>query len=174
MSSSTDYSEDDDCFDACENDADQYFNLKIDLDNMKAAAAIDFYEFYTLKPKQVLEEMMSNVYDVIELLNVSETLARLLMNHFKWNSMELINAFVDCVEGMEAFLKSVSLPVELATMNIENNNPEAENACEICLSEDTTLIGPKNCLHRYCEDCWSQYLQNRIFDEGNDLIDLYC
>lgn len=174
MSSSTDYSEDEDCFDACENDDDQYFNLKTDLDNKEAAVANDLYEFYTLKPKQILEEMMSNVYDVIELLNVSETLARLLMNHFKWDSMELINAFVDCMDGIEAFLKSVSLPVELANTNIENNNPETESLCEICLTEKTTLTGPKNCLHRFCEHCWTQYLQNRIFDEGKDLIELYC
>lgn len=67
MSSSVDCSEDEEYFNVCEQDDSQYFNLNPETDNKENAKDIELYEYYTLKPKQVLEEMMSHIYDVIEM-----------------------------------------------------------------------------------------------------------
>lgn len=119
------------------------------------------------QPFEVYLQMQEFMYQIVELLFVSNTTARLLLKHYDWDKDKLI---IDFIEGREKCFKDANV---LDNLNLTTNNGKPdENVCEICYTEGD-LISLIECHHAFCRDCWAGHLCTQIKDSiGIDII--YC
>lgn len=174
MSSESDHSGQDDSLyvnNMCENDEELFHNLKVDSGEAILQASPDMYEYYTNTPSDILPMMLSAVHDITDLLACDGTTGRLLMNHYKWSKMDLINDFVD--SDLTTMLDRAKIPVP----NDKKCAEEEAFECGICYATATngngdgdgdgpvSLLGSNNCGHLFCTACWTQYLNTKIFED---------
>lgn len=150
----------------CESDEDLFCNLNTDDDRDVVPTNFDNYEYHILTTSDILHMMMSIIYDVVDILNVNEITARLLMDHYNWNREDLMNAFVDANNLIE-ILNTAKIPV----INDETGET-ITSECGICFTttstdDDASLIRPENCHHLFCAECWTQYLNVKIFEDDS-------
>ena len=84
------------------------------------------------------------------------------MRHLRWNKERLIEAYM---EKSDEILESAGLGADAA------QSPQTEVipgfACDICCEDEPGLESyAMKCGHRYCVDCYRQYLAQKIKDEG--------
>lgn len=65
---------------------DQIIGLDI---NIKEDDAEDEYTYEVLTSDQIVEDMVSSIRDVNTVVQLSPTITRLLLNHFKWDKERL-------------------------------------------------------------------------------------
>jgi ariadne-1 len=103
---------------------------------------------------------------------LSRTVIRHLLNHFKWNSEKLLDRFYDS-EDQREFFKSAGLQSPLKRKHDAIKDLE-ERCCDICYSDDfderpIDLI----CGHLFCAPCFEQYLDVQLSTNGQSSV-LQC
>lgn len=162
--------DDGDYFNCCENDESMLYNLNAVVPVAAVVKRKVAPNQTVLNPSDVLSLMMSEIYDseVITMLNVSEVVARHLLNHYNWKRENLINEFLDAAD--------IDFVLRLAKIPLPNQTScDEPGTCGICLisADDendnnvrTTLTSTTSCDHQFCGDCWMQYLRQKIFEDG--------
>lgn len=96
------------------------------------------------------------------------TTARILLNFHKWNRTQLIQQYFECDENIDGFFAQAKLPnpwndcLPLCVVDSTDSN-----ACLVCYTDyDESSLFSLQCGHRYCKDCWNQYLTGKIAEEG--------
>ncbi|KAK1457286.1 IBR domain-containing protein, partial [Colletotrichum cuscutae] len=152
--SSTDFDEDD-----FEDEPEDLGMIK-DSDNKKKVAYDISFKVY--EPKDIQRQQDDMIDEVNMILNIRKEDVAILLRHFRWNKERLIEDYMDAPNKV---LEAAGLGSNVA------GPPKLEAIpgfmCDICCEDEAGLqTFSLKCGHRYCVDCYRQYLTQKIREEG--------
>lgn len=118
-------------------------------------------EYKVLSIGKLLEDQQTAIDYVKDMLGLKATDAAVLLRFFAWKKDKLIENYMDKPE------------VTLASAGIHENGAQPRLkrvrgfTCDVCYEEDgskETLA--LSCDHRFCKDCYAQYVSAKVNDEG--------
>ena len=120
-------------------------------------------DFTVLSPEQIQAYQEKQVNEVSSILGQPPEATAILLRHLRWNKERLIDQYM---EKTEEVLESAGLGEESQT-----HPPRLEKVkgfmCDICCDDDVELdTFAMKCGHRFCANCYKQYLQTKIKSEG--------
>lgn len=155
-----DDSDDAEDFDAFDEDVDDEPDNGSVKESKKRVAYDISFKVHT--PNDIKTQQTVMMDEVNMILEMQPEDAAILLRHFRWNKERLIEDYMENgTEVLEAAgLKSTS-----------DNLPKLETVpgfmCDICCDEDDGLQSfALKCGHRFCVDCYRQYLTQKIREEG--------
>lgn len=131
-----------------------------DIKPTKQAHEVDFEVF---DPEQIQAQQQVKIDEVSSILALSPEASAILLRYMRWNKERLVDRMM---EQREETLESAGLGQDAQT-----NPPKLQRisgfCCDICCddSPDIDTFAMK-CGHRFCVDCYRQYLATKIQDEG--------
>ncbi|ERS95449.1 hypothetical protein HMPREF1624_08327 [Sporothrix schenckii ATCC 58251] len=128
-------------------------------DKRKHAYEVDFkvYEPRDLDRQQ--EELMDEVNMILEMRPED---AAILLRHFRWNRERLIEEYMESPSNV---LEAAGLGADVVGLPRLEVIPGF--TCDICCEDGEGLeTFALKCGHRYCVDCYRQYLTQKIREEG--------
>ncbi|KAK2871863.1 hypothetical protein FQN49_002751 [Arthroderma sp. PD_2] len=116
----------------------------------------------TLSPGDITREQNVQINEVSSILGLPSESAAILLRFSRWNREKLIESYMD---HPEKTLEEAGLG---STFSL---NPKTEVMpgfmCEICCEDGSDLqTYAMRCGHRFCVDCYSHYLGQKIKEEG--------
>ncbi len=131
-----------------------------DIKPSKQAHEVDFKVF---DPAQIQAQQDKQVTEVSSILGQPPEASAILLRHLRWNKERLIDQYM---EKTDEVLESAGLGPDSA-----NNPPKLQKVkgfvCDICCDDNPNMdTFAMKCQHRFCVDCYRQYLGNKILDEG--------
>lgn len=126
----------------------------------KKAFEVDFKSY---SPDDIQAQQEQQITEVSTLLEQPREATAILLRYGRWNKERVIEQYMD---DQEAILEKAGLGQDL-----QRTPPRIETidgfACEICCEDEPGLQSfAMKCGHRYCVDCYRQYLGQKIRDEG--------
>ena len=139
-------------------DPDVGFSPK-DLTPSRKAYEVDFKVY---SPAEIQSHQDQQIDEVSAVLGQPSEATAILLRHLRWNKERLIDVYMDRPEGL---LEEAGLGPE--TTQTPTTKVVKGFSCDICC-EDTPGLATYalKCEHRYCVDCYRQYLAQKIKDEG--------
>lgn len=131
-----------------------------DLEKTKKQAHIVPFNVYD--PADIQKQQDGMINEVNMILDMTKEDAAIMLRYFKWNKERLLEDYMDRPEQV----------LEAAGLNTTTAKPPKLETipgfmCDICCEEDDELESfALKCGHRYCVDCYRQYLKQKIKDEG--------
>ncbi|KAK0625361.1 hypothetical protein B0T17DRAFT_617461 [Bombardia bombarda] len=128
-------------------------------DSKKAPFDISFKVY---QPSDIQRQQDELINEVNMILDISKEEAAILLRHFRWNKERLIEDYMD----------SPSRVLEAAGLSQTTAGPLKREVipgfvCDICCNEEEGLQSFSiKCGHRYCVNCYSYYLSQKIAEEG--------
>ncbi|KAI1398403.1 ring finger protein [Hypoxylon fuscum] len=118
------------------------------------------YKVY--EPKDIQDQQEEMVNEVNMILEMRKEDAAILLRHFRWNKERLIEDYMD---NPPKVLEAAGLgPSSKVPPKIE---VIPGFTCDICCEDEEGLRNfAMKCGHRYCVDCYRQYLHQKIREEG--------
>ena len=118
------------------------------------------YKIYS--PSEIQAHQDKQIGEVSAVLGQPAEATAILLRHLRWNKERLIDLYMDRPEHV---LEEAGLGPNTMT------NPQARVikgfTCDICCEDSPGLeTYALRCGHRYCVDCYRQYLAQKIKDEG--------
>ncbi len=119
-------------------------------------------EFRVLSPTDIQAIQQKQIDEVCQILGLPPESVAILLRYMRWNKEKLIETYMD---KPEETLQEAGLGSQFTKA------PRTERVrgftCEICYedgpdSETYAMI----CGHRYCVDCYSHYLSQKVKEEG--------
>ena len=135
------------------------FSPDKDLKPAKKAFEVDFKVF---SPTDIQYHQDRQIEEVSAILGLPPEATAILLRHQKWNKERLIEAYMDSPEKV----------LERAGLGPDSEqNPQTQViknfSCDICCEDSPGLESyALKCGHRYCVDCYRQYLAQKVKDEG--------
>lgn len=133
---------------------------------------VEEYRYEVLNTNEIVENMVSSIREVNQVVQLNTTITRILLNHFQWDKERLYERLFD--GSREQLFKEAKI-VDVAsngngqsqTESITNINKSSESTqpCTICYTDSSQLIG-LGCGHVFCRHCWVMYLSTKIMEEG--------
>ncbi|KAG6038902.1 hypothetical protein E4U41_003549 [Claviceps citrina] len=128
----------------------------------KARPAAHVTIFKVLQPSDIQRQQDDMINEVNMILDMRKEDAAIMLRHFRWNKERLLEDYMNCPEKV---LEAAGLSSETDTL------PKLEAVpgfmCDICCEdEDGLQTFALRCGHRYCVDCYRQYLTQKIKGEG--------
>jgi ariadne-1 len=130
---------------------------------------VDENPYEVLSTEEIVQHMVDSVREVNIVMQIPETTARILLNHFKWDKIMLMERFYDGDQDQlfaEARVINPSLKPTVVNKSKLKSAAGTEK-CEICFRVllSSTMTGLE-CGHRFCTQCWREYLTTKIMEEG--------
>ncbi|KAI0475452.1 RING-5 [Xylariaceae sp. FL0804] len=130
------------------------------LDRQKGASFDVSYQVFT--PQDIQQQQDEMIDEVNMILAMRKEDAAIMLRHFRWNKERLIEDYMD---NPSKILSAAGLGPDTSS------GPKLEAVpgftCEICCEdEDGLQTFAMKCGHRYCVDCYRQYLTQKIREEG--------
>ncbi|KXH66584.1 IBR domain-containing protein [Colletotrichum salicis] len=131
-----------------------------DSDSRKKVAYDISFKVY--EPKDIQRQQDDMIDEVNMILNIRKEDVAILLRHFRWNKERLIEDYMDAPNKV---LEAAGLGSNVA------GPPKLEAIlgfmCDICCEDEEGLqTFSLKCGHRYCVDCYRQYLTQKIREEG--------
>ncbi|MCJ1312131.1 hypothetical protein MMC25_005805 [Agyrium rufum] len=133
-----------------------------DKDFIKARNAPFEVKFDVYSPTDIQAQQDKQINEVSTILQTPPEISAILLRHYRWNRERLIESYMD----------NQDRSLEAAGLGAHTSSPPKTEVipgfmCEICC-EDTPGLETfaLKCGHRYCVDCYRQYLSQKIKDEG--------
>ena len=119
-------------------------------------------EFKVFGPSDIQAHQDKQIEEVSQILQQPPEASAILLRHARWNKERLIEAYM---EKPDELLEAAGLGPDTA------QTPQTQVikgfTCEICCEDEPGLeTYALKCNHRYCVDCYRQYLAQKIKDEG--------
>ncbi|KAL2111366.1 hypothetical protein VUR80DRAFT_10212 [Thermomyces stellatus] len=147
-----------DDFDDGAPDADFGLSSK-DLDKKKKAYEVPF-SVYT--PPDIQNQQAEMIDEVNMILDINKEDAAILLRHFRWQKERLLEDYMDKPKKV---LEAAGLYT--ATADLPKLEVVPGFMCDICCEEQDGLeTFALKCDHRFCVDCYRQYLTQKIREEG--------
>ncbi|KAI1807456.1 ring finger protein [Daldinia bambusicola] len=148
-------------FDVFDDEPDDVPGIPSQKSDKKKGMSFDItYKVYT--PRDIEHQQEEMINEVNMILEMRKEDAAILLRHFRWNKERLIEDYMDNpTKVLEAagLGPSSSAPPKLEVI--------PEFACDICCEDEEGLLSfAMKCGHRYCVDCYRQYLTQKIREEG--------
>ncbi|XP_033212517.1 E3 ubiquitin-protein ligase arih1l-like [Belonocnema kinseyi] len=131
--------------------------------------------FEVLSTEQTVQHMVNSIREVNTVVGIPVTTARILLNHFKWDKEKLMERFYD--GNQEKLFENARVinpfkhgptgdqPSQCSSKRCTSKTEKEQ--CEICFSTLTKhMMTGLECGHRFCIDCWDEYLTTKIMEEG--------
>ena len=95
--------------------------------------------------------------------------AEIVLISYQWNFEKLTSVWYENVES-----NKIKCGIEMSQKAKEKAIYPNDGTCPICYSElDNNSIGLK-CNHKFCKDCYTEYLQTRLVDDPLTIIASPC
>ena len=154
--------------DGFDDDVDVDSGFSQDKDLVKPSRQPYEVEFSVLGPADIQAEQDRQIDEVAAILGLPPEAAAILLRYAKWNKERLIEQYMDNEErvldaaGLEARPGAGTAGrAAVGTAKIPGF------ACDICCEDGPDLeTYALKCGHRFCVDCYTQYLSSKIRDEG--------
>ena len=149
----------DDDFDM-EDDGDLDFGTQEkDLKPKKKAFEVDYKVF---SPAEIQAQQDGQAREVANIIGQTPESTTILLRYARWNKERLIEQYMD---NTEETLENAGLGNEDDVVAAIERIPGF--FCDICYTDsaDSDTFALK-CGHRFCIDCWKQYLTQKIKEEG--------
>lgn len=131
-----------------------------DIKPTKHAYEVDFTVY---NPEQIQSHQDKQIDEVSNILGQPPEATAILLRHTRWNKERLIDQYM---EKTEEVLESAGLG-ETADAHPPRLEKVPGFVCDICCEDDPNMeTFAMKCGHRFCIDCYKQYLQTKIKDEG--------
>ena len=119
-------------------------------------------EFEVLNPDEIQQQQDKQVKEVAEILGQPPEAAAILLRHVRWNKERLFDKYMDTQDQL---LDAVGLEADAS--HTPKMQQMLEFTCDICCEDGNSIqTYALKCGHRYCVDCYKQYLVSKIKDEG--------
>ncbi|KAJ6636514.1 E3 ubiquitin-protein ligase ariadne-1 [Pseudolycoriella hygida] len=126
------------------------------------------YPFEVLTTDQIVQHMIDSIREVTAVVEIPGTIARILLNHFKWDKEKLMERYYD--DDQDSFFREAHVinpfnkPINITKPKLKISGTEE---CEICFQffQPNLMTGLK-CGHKFCISCWGEYLTTKIMEEG--------
>ncbi|KAF6211188.1 hypothetical protein GE061_014303 [Apolygus lucorum] len=147
------------------------FVMEVDSNNaIERHSEIDDYPYEVLSTEEIVQHMIDCIKDVNTVVEIPATTTRILLNHFKWDKEKLMERFYD---GNQEQLFAEARVVNPFTKTSVVSKPKVTQTisgteeCEICYSLlPSPMMTGLECGHRFCTQCWGEYLTTKIMEEG--------
>ncbi|UYV77055.1 ARIH1, partial [Cordylochernes scorpioides] len=126
------------------------------------------FTFEVLSTDQVMQTMNKTINEVHEIVKIPSTLLRILLNHFNWDLSKFYDRYYGGDQRSLFEDAHVVNPLEnlQPPINGTNERPSIER-CEICFLEfPSNIMTGIGCGHRFCQECWKEYLTSKIMHDG--------
>ena len=142
-----------------EGESDVGFSQDKDLKPTKKTYEVDYSVF---SPADIQSHQDKQIDEVSAILGQPSEASAILLRHLRWNKERLVEIYMD---KPDAVLESAGLGPDAA--QTPATRVIKGFTCDICC-EDTPGLETYalKCGHRYCTDCYRQYLAQKIKDEG--------
>lgn len=119
-------------------------------------------DYIVLGPADIQSSQDKQIDEVSAILGQPPEATAILLRHLRWNKERLIEAYMD---GSEEILEDAGLGLQ--TSQAPKTKVVKGFVCGICCEDEPRLeTYALRCGHRYCVDCYRQYLALKIKDEG--------
>ncbi|KAF9923807.1 hypothetical protein BGZ65_008665 [Modicella reniformis] len=117
-------------------------------------------EFTVLMLADILAAQASAASHVAGILGVTQEQATALLRSFKWNKERLVERYMDNSQEI----------LDQAGVDLNDTRPRVFDrpegfTCGICFDDSGSAVGLR-CNHLFCQDCYSNYLTQKIVEEG--------
>ena len=119
-------------------------------------------DYKVFGPMDIQSHQDKQIDEVSIILGQPPEASAILLRHFRWNKERLIESYMDRPEQI----------LESAGLGQSGSSPAKTKivpgfTCDICCDDDPGLeTYAMKCGHRYCVDCYRQYLAQKIKEEG--------
>jgi len=119
-------------------------------------------DFKIYGPGEIQAHQDKQIEDVSSILSQPPESTAILLRHARWNKERLIEKYMDNQEGvLEAAGLGSALAEPPRIMTVDGF------MCDICCEDEAGLqTFAMKCGHRFCVDCYTHYLRQKIKDEG--------
>lgn len=134
---------------------------------------VDEYPFEVLSTEEIVQHMVDSIKEVNTVVEIPTTTTRILLNHFKWDKEKLMERFYDGDQEQLFAEAHVVNPFRQPQVNprpLRANRKQSSagsEECDICFNihRSSSMTGLE-CGHRFCTQCWGEYLTTKIMEEG--------
>ncbi|UJR20497.1 hypothetical protein I4U23_023625 [Adineta vaga] len=122
------------------------------------------FHYTVLTSNEYVTLMMKYVDEVKDILQLSSSIVKLLLHHFKWNKQRLLEKFYEM--DSNEFFQQAKIINPFSQTIVTSEESTAMNICLICCSDEEKQMFNLECKHTFCNDCWKNYLINQIVNQG--------
>ncbi|XP_050403800.1 E3 ubiquitin-protein ligase arih1 [Patella vulgata] len=173
MDSDEDYLPDESESEPSDNDDE----LTIEMGNAEQSSANERqedeeFQHRVLSADEIVKFMVDTIKEVNAVVQIPATITRILLNHFKWDKEKLMERYYDGDQDRlfnEAHVVNPHRrePAKSRQRVTRSTAGSEEMVCEICcLGKTMGAMTGLECGHRFCAECWTDYLTAKIMDEG--------
>lgn len=133
-----------------------------DKDLMKPRKKAYEVDFKVLGLEEIVSQQHKQIEEVSAILGLPSEASAILLRHLRWNKERLIESYMD---RPDTVLEKAGLgPDGGRAPKIE---PVKGFTCTICFDDEPGMeTYAMKCGHRYCVDCYRQYLAQKVKAEG--------
>ena len=141
------------------NDFQDYdYDYEFNEEDLCGKIADDHIEF--IEEKDILQEREKMILEATEKLFLERDPAILVMIYYEWNMDKLDNWYEDVDNNR------VKAGIELSEKQIKQFEKEGVESfgdnCLTCFDEEKEKLFSLSCGHQFCEDCWTEYLKEKL------------
>jgi len=129
----------------------------------------DEYQYEVLSTDEIVKHMLDCIREVNTVVQIPSTITRILLNFFNWDKEKLMEKFFDGNQDdlfREARVVNPFKKINIAKPKVVNKALGTEE-CEICyMVQPAAQMTGLECGHRFCLQCWNEYLTTKIMEEG--------
>ena len=119
-------------------------------------------DFSCHSPQDILKFQKSEITHVSGIIGSSNEASATLLRHFNWNKERLVESYMD---------DPAKVCLAAGVIMNDQQRPRIMSVpgfcCDICCNDDDGLETlALSCGHRFCRDCYAQYLTMKITQEG--------
>ncbi|XP_064421831.1 E3 ubiquitin-protein ligase arih1 isoform X2 [Latimeria chalumnae] len=126
------------------------------------------YRYEVLTAEQILQHMVECIREVNEVIENPATITRILLSHFNWDKEKLMERYFDGnLEKLFAECHVINPSKKSRTCQMNTRSSAQDMPCQICyLNYPNSYFTGLECGHKFCMQCWSEYLTTKIIEEG--------
>ncbi|XP_070957127.1 uncharacterized protein [Macaca nemestrina] len=96
------------------------------------------------------------------------TITRILLSHFNWDQEKLMERYFDGnLEKLFAECHVINPSKKSRTRQMNTRSSAQDMPCQICcLNYPNSYFTGLECGHKFCMQCWSEYLTTKIMEDG--------
>ena len=119
-------------------------------------------DFKVFEPSDIQAHQDKQINEVSAILQQPPEASAILLRHARWNKERLIETYM---EKPDELLEAAGLGAD--TAQVAKTKVIDGFTCDICCEDEPCLeTYALKCGHRYCVDCYRQYLVQKIKEEG--------
>ncbi|XP_062246151.1 E3 ubiquitin-protein ligase arih1 isoform X3 [Platichthys flesus] len=127
------------------------------------------YRFEVLTAEQILQHMVECIKEVNEVIQNPATITRILLSHFNWDKEKLMERYFD--GNLDKLFSECHVinPSKKPRIRppINTRSSAQDLPCQICyLNFPNSYFTGLECGHKFCMQCWGDYLTTKIIEEG--------